>query len=110
MALRWTFRIGKFLHGKTSSLSHAIFLLKMVHSQQRSRECCTCRFYDPNYGAALVKRLRRMIVPERALAVDCNVVPHDAPTIALTHRTRNQSTFVPELDDARIGNPLQCRR
>jgi hypothetical protein len=88
----------------------ARFLSEMPHAQQRLRECFPCGLCDPDYGAAFIDRLRRMIVPNCSLRIDCNEIPHDAPTIMFSHTTRNQSPFVPELCRARIGNPPQCRR
>jgi len=53
-------------------LPPAIFLLDMLHFQQGLSDRFPCGFHDPNYGATLVDRRWRVIVPNRALSVDCN--------------------------------------
>jgi hypothetical protein len=111
MALRPAFRISrKRFAREIRPIFLARFLSGMPHAQQCLRECFACGLRNPDYGAAFIDRLRRMIAPNRSLRIDPNEIPHHAPTIMFSHRTRNQSPFVPELCCARISNPLQRRR
>jgi hypothetical protein len=103
-SVRWKLSYEMTRHTSASiSIGHAPFPATLAR-------VLPVQVLNPNYGAALVDCRRRVIVPNRAWLIDCNEVPHDAPTVMLTYGTRNQSTLVPELGGARIGNPPQCRR
>jgi len=101
---------GTFCARELRPLFLARFLSEMPHAQQGLRECFPCGLCNPDYGAAFIDRLRRVIAPNRSLRIDCNEIPHNAPPIVPSHGTRNQAPFVPELCRACIVNPPQCRR
>jgi hypothetical protein len=52
------------------------FLLEMFHFEQSLRQSGPRRFYDTDYGTALVHCLRRLIVPNRACPIDGNEIPY----------------------------------
>jgi hypothetical protein len=54
----------------------------------------------------MIERLGRAFSPEGGNRIHSDVVPHDAPAIVLSHGFREQTSFVPELGSAEIGNPL----